>query len=125
LTLDLLIEERLHPTRNPPQRQIAILPDVAHDISRLVQGADDQPLGRSATELKTGTAGAVTGAAGEETKHRVHHSLLVSADRGERGQTNCQGGEVRVILLRLCLSREEQEDAAGQPAREHVVRGER
>jgi len=122
LTFDLLIEERRHAAGYPSQRQIAILPDVAHDVSRLVERADHQPLDRSATELETGVAGSVTGAAGEETKHRVHHGLLVSADRRERGQSSCQDGEVRLSLRR---TREQQEDAAGQPAREHGVRSER
>jgi hypothetical protein len=86
LAFDLLIEQGRDRARHPPKREVAVFPNPADHVARLVQGTDHQPLaGGAGSELEQGVPGAVASAPSYKSQNTINSSLLVPGYCGEPG----------------------------------------
>ena len=84
VALDLLIEQGIESrsAADAPQRDVAVVRDVADHVAGLVESAVDEAFGPAAAEGHRHVPGAIAGAAGQQREQRIGDGLFVARDGG-------------------------------------------
>jgi hypothetical protein len=80
LTFELLVEKGGYVARHPAQSEIAIRSDGTHDVTRLVQGTDNQTPWPSAAEQESSVACPIPGTACHYLEQGIDQCLFIPGD---------------------------------------------
>jgi len=91
----LLVEERLRQRAgHAPQADVAVVGDVADDVSHLVQGAARKTLRLTLAQHQRHVAEAVAGGTRQPSEQGIGERTLRAGDRSHGGQALGQGSDV-------------------------------